>query len=166
MLKLNYPVFNLGHYPTTWYEGTMLFGKGARRIYGVIDDKSIEGDFEERRLRLFEQTELPLADIGKPMYNEMDIILHLKSCSKIIDNSGKVYKIRKAKSRWILSFHISDVVYVEGNFLIKFDGTTSRILQEQPPTEKAKFGLFLQTEDSGELFVGFSPYNLEEKIRV
>lgn len=166
MLKLNYPVFNLGHYPKTWHEGAKLFGRGVRCKYGIIDDKDIEGDFEARRLKLFESTELPLADIGKPMYNEMDVILHLKSCSKIIDNNGRIYKLKKAKSRWILSFHISDVLYVEGNFLIKFNDTTSRILQEQPPSDKAKFGLFLQTEDSGELFVGFSPYNLEEKIRV
>lgn len=166
MLKLNFPVFDIGIYPKTWYEDTKLFGASKAGVFGLIDDTSIKGGIHTRRIAITDKADFPIANIGKPYENELDLILYIRPKSKIIDDTGRIYQLNKKSKRWVLAFPIHDALYIGDKFLIKFDGTTTRITQEQPLKENAKFGLFLQTENSGEVFIGYSPYSIEERIRV
>lgn len=168
MRKLKYPVFELGLYPNTWYEGTKLFGCRYEYIkkYGILDDTSLSGDLMSRRIQLEASGEYPLAILRNPIRDEIELVLKIAKKTKIIDSAGNVYTFVKRHKTWILSYPIVDVIHTGEQFLVKFDGTTTRLLDDNPPSEKAKFGLFLQTLNSGEVFIGYSPYNLEERIKI
>lgn len=165
MLRLNYPCHTLGRYPRIWYEGTRMYGSTQQGVTALLDDTSVQADsLWSRRDILYASGEV-LAPLTNPIMDYKDFLLAFSGTTNIIDSTGYVFMFRKMRKYKVLSFKIVSIVEEYFGITTTFKRTMSRHISTVPPPIGSEYGLFLQHEMYGEIFLGFSANKLETEIR-
>lgn len=165
MLKLNYPCHALGRYPKVWHEGTKIFGTTKSGVTALLDDTSIQADSLWVRRDILRLDGEHLAPLNEPIMDYKDFILAFAGITNIIDAKGKIFLFRKRNRYKVVSFPILSIVEEYFGITTTFKRTTTRHISTVPPPYGAEYGLFLQHERYGEIFLGFSADKLETEIR-
>lgn len=168
MQKFDYPIYVLGRYPKIWTtdEGQVL-GRTGKGVYGLIDDKSKPAkSLGVRRIQCLDTMEYPLAPLGNPVHDYREFVVRVRANTHIIDNSGNMFFFKRKHSYWVLTFRLAGVHIEDTSYVCTFNNTTTRVLLDHLPNHEDVFGLFLQHEEKGEIFLGFSPIKIQEKLRV
>lgn len=166
MRMLKYPIFNIGRYPKIWRtdEGAVL-GLTKAGSVGLIDDTAADyPDLGNRRLN--SKSGYPLADLGNPIHNYAELIVAFNGTTHLIDNLGNIVVFKRRNSYWVLSFKISSALTVPEGYLIMFKNTITKVLLDKLPPDEAQYGMFLQHDKLGEIFLGFAEEKTDTRIRV
>jgi len=165
MLTLNYPLHVLGRYPKIWHEGTKLFGRTSNGVTALLDDTSVQAETLWARRDIMALNDIHLAPLPKPIFDYKDFLLAFKGVTSIIDSTGDVFLFRKTKKYLVLSFEILSIVEEHYGITTTFKKTLSRHISTIPPPIGSAYGLFLQHEKYGEIFLGFSANKIETEIK-
>jgi hypothetical protein len=150
MLKLDnitFPLYKLGHYLNI--EKTPLGAiiiQTIKQKY-ILDDLSLSGNFEQRRLQLYNHYS------KLPVYKLKEQILYLRqlvkypSKTKFIDNNGKLFEYKKGKKFYKVYSHRISKYNQKGNWgIIYLDGLEQNYLITQPLSYNAKYASIMYTD--------------------
>lgn len=165
MLKLNYPCHDLGRYPKIWHEDLRMYGRTISGVTALLDDMSIQAESLWTRRNILHSAGEILAPLANPINDYKDFLLAFGGVSSIIDSKGQVFLFKKTTKYKVLSFKILSIVEEYFGTTTTFNRTTSRHISSLPPPLGSAYGLFMQHERYGEIFLGFSADKLETEIK-
>lgn len=165
MIKLNYPLHDLGRYPKVWKEGSLVFGRNKQGVTALLDDTSIQAETLDARRDILSHQEIVLAPLPYPILNYKDFLLSFAGVTSLIDSTGHIFLFRKSASYNVVSFEIISIVEEFYGVTTTFKRTLSRDISAGPPPIGSRYGMFLQHERYGEIFLGYSAEKVETEIR-